>query len=652
MRRQGGLHLAWLVGLLAFAPKALAAEFTVNTPADIPGGECATTCTLRDAVTAALSSPDSSNTINVPAGTYVLSPAEEAHSATTGELRITNAPGTTLTIKGAGVGATVINAAGHDRVMSINGGGVDILEGMTIEGGFQHEDEPKSFNEDDVRGAGILQQGGELTVQHVELAHNKNNGFGGGIASENDATLTVLESELDRDAAGNGGGSGIYMQTGTLAVSDTTFDYDSGEASDGGGVYLKDATSTFTNVTFAEDGFYESNLTYEGGAAYITRGRTSFTNVTFFGDIAGGGFGGGSDLNVEETAEVNLKNVLLGPTADGGADDPCTGEDRGAMPGWNDLGGNLAAGETCFVAASESNQSLGVGMLGANGGPTLTVPLLEGSPAIDFGIAGCPTTDQRGYGRVGNCDSGAFEFGGIAPVIAEPISGKVTGGSSGNQTPNSTTATTTSTSSAGIATTPQAVEELLLGCGKRTLVLNDVLVSHGHVLLNGSAAKSLAGKKVKIIFDGKKQVASALVGSNGEFSTTAPLPPSRLRNSNSARYMAVSEGQRSLNLKLTRRLILQPPTFSGGSVTLTGQVTRPLTKPASTVTVEQQLQCGNSTKVLTFTPPANGRFHVTITGIPAGAKAGIYRLSSSVLDNPKSHNAFGTFSLPLPVALG
>jgi hypothetical protein len=222
------------------------------------------------------------------------------------------------------------------------------------------------------------------------------------------------------------------------------------------------------------------------------------------------------------------------------------------------------------------------------------------------------------------------------------------GGSGSNGGGSGSGSTTTA-----IATTPKAVEELLLGCTKRSLVLNDVLIRNGRVALEGSAAKSLVGKKVEIVFDGGKRVATATMQANGQFSTTAPLPPARLRDSNSARYLAESGSQRSLNLKLTRRLILEPPRFSGGSVTLAGQVVAPLTKPIAKVTVEQQLECGKTSKVLTFTPPASGRFHVNIAGIPANAKAGIYRLASSVAESAAADkHGFATYSLPLPVALG
>jgi hypothetical protein len=204
---------------------------------------------------------------------------------------------------------------------------------------------------------------------------------------------------------------------------------------------------------------------------------------------------------------------------------------------------------------------------------------------------------------------------------------------------------------AGIASTPAAVEELRLGCSKRSLVLNDVLIRGSRVDLQGSAAKSLDGKKVKVVFDGSKLVATATVGADGEFSTTAPLPPVRLRDSNSARYMAESGSQRSLNLKLTRRLSLEPPTFAAGTVTLVGQVVPPLTKPVSEVTVSQELECGKTTTAGRFKTSASGHFRITLK-VPAAAQAGIYRLTSGVVEKPGAKHSFATYSLPLPVILG
>ena len=118
-------------------------------------------------------------------------------------------------------------------------------------------------------------------------------------------------------------------------------------------------------------------------------------------------------------------------------------------------------------------------------------------------------------------------------------------------------------------------------------------------------------------------------------------------------YSAAEVGKlRSLHLKLVRRLLLEPPKASGTTVTLTGDVTLPLTKPVAPVIVEQQLECGKTTIAKTFTPPAGGRFDITLT-VPANAKAAIYRLTSKVAANKHSvTHGFTTFSLPLPVALG
>jgi hypothetical protein len=220
-------------------------------------------------------------------------------------------------------------------------------------------------------------------------------------------------------------------------------------------------------------------------------------------------------------------------------------------------------------------------------------------------------------------------------------------------TPTTTTTTTPSTGTpVSVASSPKAVEELLNGCSSSALVLNDVYIQAGHVAIRGSAAKSLVGKKVKILFNEGKQVASATVEANGQYSTTAPLPPAKIRDSLTTRYTAEVGKLRSLHLKLVRRLLLEPPKASGTTVTLTGQVTPPLTKPIAPVTVEQQLECGKTTIAKTFTPPASGRFDITIT-VPANAKAGIFRLTSKVAANEHSvKHGFTTFSLPLPIALG
>ena len=54
-----------------------------------------------------------------------------------------------------------------------------------------------------------------------------------------------------------------------------------------------------------------------------------------------------------------------------------------------------------------------LGPLTDNGGFTPTHALLDGSPALERGVATCLAADQRGYPRffpaAGSCDSGAYE---------------------------------------------------------------------------------------------------------------------------------------------------------------------------------------------------------------------------------------------------
>jgi hypothetical protein len=67
-----------------------------------------------------------------------------------------------------------------------------------------------------------------------------------------------------------------------------------------------------------------------------------------------------------------------------------------------------------------NNTSALLGPLADNGGPTLTMTLLPGSPAIDAGDTGVmPTTDQRGFPRPAGAgaDIGAYEFGSVMPTV-------------------------------------------------------------------------------------------------------------------------------------------------------------------------------------------------------------------------------------------
>jgi alpha-tubulin suppressor-like RCC1 family protein len=254
---------------------------------------------------------------------------------------------------------------------------------------------------------------------------------------------------------------------------------------------------------------------------------------------------------------------------------------------------------------------------------------------------GADAQHELALGPIAECGAGT---GSTGKTNTEPTSSNPGGGTS------STGSTPTSANPSPSPPSPSAAANLILGCTGRKLTLTDVVQRGGRVRLDGAAVSSLAGHKVKILFDGHRQVATATVAADGLFSASAPLPPAKLRGGNGARYLAESGSLRSLDLKLTRRLILNPPVSSAGRVSLTGEVQPPLAKPPAPILVQQQLACGSTKTVARIKPFADGRFALIIAD-PTGAQAAIYRLSTKVRGNTTTRKLFSTFSLPEPVGL-
>jgi uncharacterized repeat protein (TIGR01451 family) len=89
---------------------------------------------------------------------------------------------------------------------------------------------------------------------------------------------------------------------------------------------------------------------------------------------------------------------------------------------------NLDSGSTCGFTAGgdlqDTNPGLDPAGLKDNGGPTQTIALEAGSPAIDVvPAADCQATDQRGDPRPAagqsDCDIGAYEAGSSLPASAD-----------------------------------------------------------------------------------------------------------------------------------------------------------------------------------------------------------------------------------------
>ena len=200
----------------------------------------------------------------------------------------------------------------------------------------------------------------------------------------------------------------------------------------------------------------------------------------------------------------------------------------------------------------------------------------------------------------------------------------------------------------------QVAAEQALQCTKRRLVLVDVLQRRGRVQLMGVADRRLIGRTVDLRFvtlrstSRGRRVARAKVGRNGVFRTTAPLPPRKLRRSNRARYQAVLGRERSLRLKLVRRMALRGVRSAHGRVTISGRVVGPLAEPVAPIVVRRRVSCSRTVVVRRVRPAPDGRFRVTLAG-PPRALAATYRFETKVRRKTTNPKLFPTFTLPRSV---
>jgi hypothetical protein len=191
-----------------------------------------------------------------------------------------------------------------------------------------------------------------------------------------------------------------------------------------------------------------------------------------------------------------------------------------------------------------------------------------------------------------------------------------------------------------------------LRCTTRRLVLIDV-VRHGRrVRLLGAADRDLAGRRVTIVYtDTGRRVARPRVGADGLFRATAPLPPPSVRNTNRARYEARLAGERSLQLKLRRRLRITSIRPKGRAVVIAGRISRPLGKPLQRVVVTRRVSCGRVEVVKRFKPRRDGTFRVTLQGAKRRQVA-TFRFRTRVRFRAGNPRLFRTFTLPQYVDIG
>ncbi|HTY87434.1 MAG TPA: immunoglobulin domain-containing protein, partial [Candidatus Acidoferrum sp.] len=191
------------------------------------------------------------------------------------------------------------------------------------------------------------------------------NGLGGGIFNDSQLLATNCTAALNSAVGGMGHGPGV---TGTAL---------------GGGVFNNtNAVFVALNLTLASNSCSSPALSipFNSGQGTAAGSQVANTNGT-----------------------LRLQNSILAYSTNSDA--------YGTIL---DNGYNLCSDNSAglYAAGSHNNTNPLLGPLGDYGGPTLTMPLLVGSPAIDGGsTAAAPPVDQRGHARPygAAADIGAFE---------------------------------------------------------------------------------------------------------------------------------------------------------------------------------------------------------------------------------------------------
>jgi len=328
-------------------------------------------------------------------GTARISQTRFEHNGAYSDGAIYNAVGATLVIDDSLFidNSTLHNASVlfGDGKMTVRNSLIDCNDNLALESGA------------------IWVKGGETLLETVTIERCVSQGSGGAIIQDG-GMLQIVRSVI-KNGAGNEGG-GIALREGSLEVQESLIS--GNNAVRGAAIHVSGGSGLVINSTLVD------NTVEESGAVYLVGGTIELRSVTLAGNTGGGLVVAGG------TARVH-NSILAG-----------NGPDCSAGAGGIDsLGYNLvgdAAGcnwvKTCGDDLGSASQPINpkLGPLEDNGGPTWTVELQPGSPAVDDGDnANCPATDQRGFPRPkdgnndGNasCDKGAYEVQEKAAVPTE-----------------------------------------------------------------------------------------------------------------------------------------------------------------------------------------------------------------------------------------
>lgn len=456
--RSGWTAAAMAAAVLGFAGAAEAKTFEVTRANDPNPGKCKRNdCSLREAVLAA-NARAGTDRIVVPDKRYRLTRANPGGVGEDvgdfGDLDINNNP---LSITHPGKGRARIDGNGLDRVLHIQAGARTTLKKIVVADGNPGEDD----------GGGILTSA-SLNLQRSAVVNNTAPDDGGGIDLDDNGNLRMVRSAVqgnettdfsDSDGGGinlsgpdteasivrstvsgnraAGGSGGIEVPGAELNISRSTVAGNRAQGS-GGGI----GSDSLVEISIGSSTISGNRAALGGGGLHIAFASVSATNSTFAGNRANDNGGG---IEAVDGASVAVNAVTIARNISGNDDPgppPSTGggvymidstfEVRNSLLALNEVGQGGLAPNDC---EGETFTSLGnnvlstkvecdgftqptdlerpnprIGQLSKNGGPTKTVALRRGSPAIGHADnPSAPNRDQRGERRGGDPDAGAFE---------------------------------------------------------------------------------------------------------------------------------------------------------------------------------------------------------------------------------------------------
>ncbi len=350
---------------LALASTALATTtWYVNGVSGSNSNACTSATTACKTVGHAISLAASGDSIRVAAATY------KEHLTISISLKILGSGGKTTILDGGGAGRVVTISSATAHVT---------LSGVTVRNG-----RARFF------GGGISNSGTLMVIASVVSGNTSYNfcaancsDSGGGISNFKGATLTVTRSTI----------SGNHAALPCTPASTSC-------SSVGGGIYNLGSLKV-NNSTISGNG-----ALFSGGIA--NRGTLSVNNSTIAGN---NGIVGGIGIY---SGTATLQNSIVANFVGGNCGNTIVSN-----------GYNLSSDATCnFTSTGDlNNTDPMLGPLQYNGGPTQTMALPLGSPAVDAGNpTGCTDglghllkTDQRGKPRpdaeeTAGCDMGAYEY--------------------------------------------------------------------------------------------------------------------------------------------------------------------------------------------------------------------------------------------------